>query len=233
MISLSRTDGARKDLLELCTHTPRKQSTIDVYTEFPWDSLCAEVAKLKIHRDLRGEVVPIRRAVNADVLGPEEEPGKAGSKSSMIPSELATPLATPDGNHEEWTVVGRWRRRESNPGPKTPCSCLYVRSRRTESPRVAPIGGLSSALSACLISPCARWPGGRLASLVTPFRRRWQASRSDDSQICCLGSESNCVIVRNYRCPGGFTWVLSHHGTQQKSSASPSKPFAPLIGSEV
>ena len=43
MISLTRTDGARKDLLELCTHTPRKLSTIDVYTEFPWESLCAEV----------------------------------------------------------------------------------------------------------------------------------------------------------------------------------------------
>ncbi len=109
-----------------------------------------------------------------------------------------------------------WRRWESNPGPKMPCSCFYVRSRRFVSSRVAPIGGLSSAPSTCLFSLRVRWPGGRLASLVTPFRRRWRASRSDDSQICCLGSESNCVIVRNYRCPGGFTWVLSHHGTQQR-----------------
>jgi hypothetical protein len=30
LISLARTDGARKDILELCTHTPRKGSAIDV-----------------------------------------------------------------------------------------------------------------------------------------------------------------------------------------------------------
>lgn len=51
MISLARTDGARKDLLEVCTHTPHKESSvIDVYTEFPWDSLCGEVVKMKIVR---------------------------------------------------------------------------------------------------------------------------------------------------------------------------------------
>ncbi|MFY0570077.1 hypothetical protein ACN28E_40485 [Archangium lansingense] len=48
MISLARTDGARKDILELCTHTPRKSgNTIDLYTTFPWEALCAEVAKLQ------------------------------------------------------------------------------------------------------------------------------------------------------------------------------------------
>src|SRR6185312_6202167 len=49
MISLTRTDGARKEILELCTHTPRKRgNTIDLYTSFPWEALCAEVAKLHI-----------------------------------------------------------------------------------------------------------------------------------------------------------------------------------------
>ncbi len=48
MISLARRDGARKDLLERCTHTP-KRDTIDLYTEFDWASLCAEVAKLRIY----------------------------------------------------------------------------------------------------------------------------------------------------------------------------------------
>jgi len=52
LISLARTDGARKDILELCTHTPKKGSAIDLYTTFPWESLCEEVAKLKIHRRL-------------------------------------------------------------------------------------------------------------------------------------------------------------------------------------
>jgi hypothetical protein len=116
MISLTRTDGARKDLLELCTHTPRKQSTIDVYTEFPWESLCGEVAKLKIHREVRGEVIPLRRAVNADVSSGEDEgdgkePGEAATDSSMILARLATP----SGNREELRQVRQWRRRESNP----------------------------------------------------------------------------------------------------------------------
>ncbi|MBN2196154.1 MAG: site-specific integrase [Polyangiaceae bacterium] len=49
MISLARSDGARKDLLEVCTHTPgRGQTAIDVYTTFEWPALCAEVAKLQL-----------------------------------------------------------------------------------------------------------------------------------------------------------------------------------------
>jgi len=49
MISLARSDGARKDLLEVCTHTPgRGQTAIDVYTTFEWPALCAEVAKLRL-----------------------------------------------------------------------------------------------------------------------------------------------------------------------------------------
>jgi hypothetical protein len=35
MVSLTREDGARKDILELCTHNPQKTgSSIDVYTTF-------------------------------------------------------------------------------------------------------------------------------------------------------------------------------------------------------
>ena len=63
MISLARTDGARKDLLELCTHTPRRKgSAIDDYTEFPWDALCAEVAKMRISRAQRGQLIALPRA---------------------------------------------------------------------------------------------------------------------------------------------------------------------------
>jgi integrase len=55
MISLAREDGARKDLLELCTHTPKRDAAIDVYTEFPWPALCGEVAKLNVRRRPAGE----------------------------------------------------------------------------------------------------------------------------------------------------------------------------------
>ena len=48
MISLARMDGARANLLQVCTHNPGKgQGTIDLYTSYDWAALCAEVAKLK------------------------------------------------------------------------------------------------------------------------------------------------------------------------------------------
>lgn len=46
-ISLARTDGARKDLLECVTHGSRGD-IIDVYTKLPWALLCEEMAKLRI-----------------------------------------------------------------------------------------------------------------------------------------------------------------------------------------
>ena len=67
MISLARTDGARKDILELCTHTPRKSgNTIDLYTTFPWEALCAEVAKLKVQRHERGQLAWLALAASAE-----------------------------------------------------------------------------------------------------------------------------------------------------------------------
>jgi hypothetical protein len=71
MISLSREDGARKDILELCTHNPRKTgSSIDVYTTFPWDALCGEVARLRLQRRSPDNVVALRAAVIATPNGP-------------------------------------------------------------------------------------------------------------------------------------------------------------------
>ena len=64
MVSLTREDGARKDILELCTHNPQKSgSSIDVYTTFPWDALCGEVAKLRIQRRTPDNIVQLRAAV--------------------------------------------------------------------------------------------------------------------------------------------------------------------------
>lgn len=47
LISLCRADGARKDILRLCTHGP-EGDIMDVYSEIPWTTLCEEVAKLRI-----------------------------------------------------------------------------------------------------------------------------------------------------------------------------------------
>ena len=116
MISLSRTDGARKDLLELCTHTPHKGSTIDIYTEFPWEALCGEVAKLKLPRPVIILPPPPDPATAGDAAaGPDAE--TAGEPRGSDPL-FATRLATREPIPEEKQTVRRWRRRESNPGPQ-------------------------------------------------------------------------------------------------------------------
>lgn len=47
-ISLCRADGARPDLLKCVTHGP-PGDIMDLYTTTPWDTLCAEVAKLNLN----------------------------------------------------------------------------------------------------------------------------------------------------------------------------------------
>jgi len=59
-ITLARTDGARRDLLEAVTHGP-KGSIIDLYTSWDWPALCAEVAKLKVTAEV-GSLVSLATA---------------------------------------------------------------------------------------------------------------------------------------------------------------------------
>src|SRR5690242_6328565 len=92
-------------------HNPRKKgSTIDVYTEFPWDALCAEVAKLHVHRRALGQVIELPYAVAANDEGAGEPTG------SVLP--LATRLATHEPKNQQSQLDTEWRRRESNPGPR-------------------------------------------------------------------------------------------------------------------
>lgn len=93
-ISLARTDGARKDILELVTHTPGRSQAIDVYTSFPWEALCEEVLKLKVHRESPNELIPL-------AIG-----------------DSRYTLVTADTQPTEIQQLSKWRRRESNPGPK-------------------------------------------------------------------------------------------------------------------
>ncbi len=83
MISLAHTDGARKDILELCTHTPRKSgNTIDLYTTFPWEALCAEVAKLQVQRHERGQLARLPLAASGEKENPGSPDGGRGSVTS-------------------------------------------------------------------------------------------------------------------------------------------------------
>ena len=132
MVSLSREDGARKDILELCTHNPQKTgSSIDVYTTFPWEALCGEVAKLRIQRRTPDNIVALRAAVAA--TGPYDDeppephppgppPRSDGPRNRGLARPLATPLATLAADSKGIRGDARWRRRESNPGPEALCS---------------------------------------------------------------------------------------------------------------
>jgi integrase len=96
MISLARSDGARKDLLELCTHTPKKDAAIDLYTTIEWPIFCAEIAKLQVSRRPPHEVVELPKAAN----------GSGG---------LVTSPVTVDSDSAKNSTQNEWRRRESNP----------------------------------------------------------------------------------------------------------------------
>ena len=101
MISLARTDGARKDILELCTHNPRK---------------------LKLSRQRRGQVVALQQAAvggggqgdDADGepdegSGPSDNPAEPDEQPRGLATRFATRAAKPSGPLEET----QWRRRES------------------------------------------------------------------------------------------------------------------------
>jgi len=72
-ITLARADGALDGLLRWVTHGPRPNEMLDVYSSPPWESLCAEVSKLRL--ELRaGEVVqlPVTAAVGAALVQSEQ-----------------------------------------------------------------------------------------------------------------------------------------------------------------
>ncbi len=106
MISLARADGARSDLLEVCTHG-RRGSIVDVYTEFPWEALCGEVAKLRIERRAaQAEIIELRVAAPAggtalamDRQGGENaDPGHSPGHS-LVPDPMIsrTSVVSPTG----------------------------------------------------------------------------------------------------------------------------------------
>src|SRR5258708_1719425 len=76
-ISLARSDGARKDVLEWVTHGPRG-NIVDLYTTLPWELLCEEVSKLRI--DLRmGKVIAFPKAIASGVTSDSEDGGDSAS----------------------------------------------------------------------------------------------------------------------------------------------------------
>src|SRR6266568_2930268 len=84
-ITLAQVDGARRDILERVTHNPRSGAAIDLYTSYPWASLCEEVAKLKVSRAPRGEVHQIAAAGGGSST--ELTPGFTPAESKILEFE--------------------------------------------------------------------------------------------------------------------------------------------------
>src|SRR6185436_2678451 len=53
-ITLAQVDGARRDVLKPLTH-PGEVDIVGLYTSFPWPTVCAEVAKLRVFLPDEGE----------------------------------------------------------------------------------------------------------------------------------------------------------------------------------
>lgn len=89
-ISMALEDGADDRLIERITHTPGKgRRAFDRYDRADWPQLCAEVAKLRISPRSGGRVLCLSTA------------------RSTVAASIEDALSN------------QWRRRESNPGPKT------------------------------------------------------------------------------------------------------------------
>lgn len=63
MISIGIADGARKDILKWITHGP-SGDIMDLYTTLPWETLCAEIGKLRLELK-EGRIVELRQVANS------------------------------------------------------------------------------------------------------------------------------------------------------------------------
>lgn len=70
MISLSRSDGAVRDIHARATHLPPKEVR-EGYTTFEWDVVCREVLKLKVALRGAGKVLALGRATGRATSGGE------------------------------------------------------------------------------------------------------------------------------------------------------------------
>jgi integrase len=100
-ITLARGDGAIDSLLRLITHGPKPSDMLDVYSSPPWESLCAEVAKLRV----RGAVLvqsPQTSTVASEIERPQRDSnpfpddlGDTGSHSiQVVDGSEVSPSAT-------------------------------------------------------------------------------------------------------------------------------------------
>lgn len=92
-ISLCLAGGARKDLIELVTHAPRRSSALDWYVTIPWEVLCAEVLKMRLGTGLGTGPVTVPNYTGIMVEAPGVEPWTKKPKTRVKSRDCLTPCA--------------------------------------------------------------------------------------------------------------------------------------------
>jgi integrase len=120
-ISLCRSDGARKDLLQLITHGRNNEDVMESYSELEWKRLCRQVSKLKLGPSAAaGEMIEERRGAKllegglpsgchaTEVAGMITEIGAtpAGFENHHIPGQPSPSEATRCNPRQKLTVAG-------------------------------------------------------------------------------------------------------------------------------
>jgi integrase len=101
-ITLARTDGADKSVLERITHNANGEM-IDGYTLYGWDTLCEAVSKLRLAPFRAAQVLSLQRAVG------DSEHDRSHDRTA---------------EQRTFTAKNRWRRRESKPEPKRDAAAI-------------------------------------------------------------------------------------------------------------
>lgn len=143
-ISLAQVDGARRDLLKVVTHGPSRNDMMSAYSTFPWPSLCAEVAKLRIQ--LRGvsTIAKLSVAVAA---------GSRAAETRWRPDLRSTAFLPARSDRE--IAEENWRpQRDSNPAKSSQNSAqptpLTLPKATTASPDEPALGAAVENLSTAL-----------------------------------------------------------------------------------
>ena len=85
MISLAVADGARPEIVKLITHTPRTGSAFDLYISMPWETLCTEIAKLRISQTCAPE---LGTGLGTAVVDIRNQTGKTATPAGFEPASL-------------------------------------------------------------------------------------------------------------------------------------------------
>ena len=79
-VTLAQVDGASRDVLKVITHGVSEADIVDMYTSFPWPTLCDAVARLRVP-------MPARRE-------PAESTGPASSESPPVEAEIGQEMGS-------------------------------------------------------------------------------------------------------------------------------------------